>query len=287
MTLPTHGWRNQRRPQAPLDGRRILTSRIPGAIESQASPVGCENDRRRETAVLNESDPLVQFKLEILERAMPADSAIVFGDMYIVDGGYTAKCLEFGCERAVLVDSLETPAWLERRLSDPRLDFYKGDFSDPLFMHSIRERYAISVVFDVLLHQPPLLSTLHLMLEKTKGAVAIVQPVLEEQDVPNVLVYLPGQPPDSGLYPLSKPSREYRAFDVHQVNQSHWIWGMTPSLIRSVLLGEGFEVVHEASGGELENPRWMWWGAVARRVGENAQHWSRTRPTPGTYSPEW
>jgi hypothetical protein len=237
--------------------------------------------------VINETDPLVQFKLDILRAAMPAESAIVFGDMYIVEGFYTAKCLEYGCERAVLVDSLETPNWLRTRLDDTRIDFLKGDFSDPFFMHSIHERYSISVVFDILLHQAPLLSTLHMMLEKTQDAIAIVQPVLEERDLKNTLVYLPGQPADSGLYPLAERSSEYRAFDLQEVNQSHWIWGMTPSFIRSVLAGEGFEIVQEGDVGKLENPLWTWWGCVARRTSNNPHNWSRQRPTPGLFEPSW
>jgi hypothetical protein len=237
--------------------------------------------------VVDEHDPLVRLKLDVLQAAMPARSAVVFGDMYIVEGFYTAKCIEHGCERAVLVDSLETAGWQETRIREPRIDFRKGDFSDPLFMHSIRERFSISVVFDILLHQPPLLATLHLMLEKTEDAIAIVQPVLKERELSNTLVYLPGQPADSNLYPLAERSDEYRAFDVHAVNQSHWIWGMTPSLIRAVLAGEGFEIVHEQDAGELQNPQWTWWGCVARRTRENPQHWSRVPPTPGLFSPTW
>src|ERR1700693_3651720 len=100
----------------------------------------------------DERDPVVSLKLAMLRAAMPSASAVVFGDMYIVEGFYTAKCLEYGCERAVLVDSLETPGWLERRAADRRLDFLKGDFSDPFFMQSIRERWSMSVAFDILLH---------------------------------------------------------------------------------------------------------------------------------------
>jgi hypothetical protein len=235
---------------------------------------------------LNVTDPIVRFKLDMLEAAMPTETAVVFGDMYIVEGGYTQKCVELGCERAVLVDSLETPGWLHTRLADPRIDFYKGDFSDPLFMKSIRERFSISVAFDILLHQPPLLATIHLILEKTLDAIVIVQPVLKERAIANSLVYLPGQP-NADLYPLAQRSVEFRAFDVAQVNQSHWIWGMTPSLIRSVLAGEGFEVVHESDGEELENPEWMWWGCVARRKRAADGHWSETLPTPGLFNPTW
>jgi hypothetical protein len=151
----------------------------------------------------------------------------------------------------------------------------------------LHERFSISVAFDILLHQPPLLATLHLILEKTENAIAIVQPVLKEQELANSLVYLPGQPPNSGLYPVATQSDSFRVFDPKQVNQSHWIWGMTPSLIRSVLAGEGFDIAHEVTGSDLENPRWNWWGAVARRVADNPAHWSRARPTPGLFEANW
>lgn len=236
---------------------------------------------------LQEDDPIVRFKIEMLRAAMPASSAAVFGDIFKVEGGFTEKCLELGCERVLLVDSLETPQWLRSRLSNPSLDFYKGDFSNALFMESIRESFSISVSFDILLHQPPLLSTLHLILSKTADATVIVQPVIKERQTANSLIYLPGLPPDSGLYPLAQESELFRVFDVAEVNQSHWIWAMTPSFIRSVLAGEGFEIVHDAEGGDLENPEWMWWGCVARRTRVPDGHWSRTRPTPGLYEPSW
>jgi hypothetical protein len=48
------------------------------------------------------SNPVVEFKVGILERAMPAESSVVFGDMWKVDGFYTKKTLELGCKRAVV-----------------------------------------------------------------------------------------------------------------------------------------------------------------------------------------
>ncbi|MGI8711750.1 MAG: hypothetical protein ACR2NR_00895 [Solirubrobacteraceae bacterium] len=211
----------------------------------------------------------------------------MFGDTYVVEGGYAARCLKFGAERVVLVDTLETPAWLEARLGDHRLDFLKGDFSDRLFMSSIREQFDVSVAFDVLLHQPPLLGTLHDMLEKTTQRIAIVQPMLKERDVANTLIYLPGSPSADGLYPLRDADPGYRMFDVHEVNQSHWIWAMTPSFLRSALDGEGFAIVREETLGDLPNPQWQWWGAVAERRPHNPHHWSRHSSTPGVAEPAW
>lgn len=228
---------------------------------------------------------VVQFKTAILAKAMPADSAVVFGDMWKVDGFYTKKTLELGCKRAVLIDSLETPTWLKTRLQNPQIDFFKGDFSNPLFMKSIVEKFDVGVAFDILLHQPPLLSTLHLMLEKIGKRFCVVQPMLREQQFPNTLIYLPGNTDD--LYPLKLTHGEYRMFDVSQVNQSHWIWGMTASFLHAVLDGEGFELIHQEELSPLENEKWVWGGYVYERKRENPSHWSASKVTPGLYKADW
>jgi len=237
--------------------------------------------------MIDESQQVVRFKLDLLNAAMPADSAVVFGDMWVVEGGYAAKCAELGCQRVLLVDTFETAGWLEARAADPRLDFYKGDFSNPFFMHSIRERFAISVCFDVLLHQAPLLSTIHGVLDKTRDTAVIAQPMLKERAQLNSLVYLPGQPDGSGMSPFAPPSPQTGGFDVKGVNTAHWIWAMTPSLVRSVLSGEGFEIIHEGTPYDLPNPDWCMWGCVARRGAGNPGHWSRSMPSPGVIPPNW
>jgi hypothetical protein len=237
--------------------------------------------------MLDPQDPIVQFKLEVLRVAMPAASVILFGDIFRVDGGYAIKCLEYGADRVLVVDSLETRGWTEARLHEPRLDFLKGDFSNHLFMAGLREHFELSVAFDVLLHQPPLLSTLHAMLDRTVSRIAIVQPVLKERQLRNTLVYLPGSLPEDGLYPVPSADPEYRMFDVRQVNHEHWIWGMTPSFLRSVLAGEGFELIHEQPWNDLPNPTWQWWGAVAQRANPNPDHWAARTTSPGVYSPDW
>ncbi len=235
--------------------------------------------------MLNEGDPLVRFKLDILRRAMPARDAVVFGDMYMVEGGFTKKCLDYGCERALLIDTLETPNWLDQRRAHPTLDFYKGDFSDALFMNSISETYEIGVAFEVLLHQPPLLHTLHLMLRCVETTFLVVQPILKEAEVPNTLVYLPGNP-DTGLHPLGEETREYQLFDVAQVNHSHWIWAMTASFTRAALAGEGFEITYEEAFREMPNSRWLVWGCVAeRRRAPESSHWSAHSKTRDLYMP--
>jgi hypothetical protein len=235
--------------------------------------------------VVRTDAPVVQFKTSILAKAMPAESAIVFGDIWKVDGFYTQKTLELGCKRAALVDSLETAKWLKTRLQYPQIEFFKGDFSNTLFMKSIAEKFDVGVAFDILLHQPPLLNTLHLMVEKIDKRFCVVQPMLREQQFPNTLIYLPGN--TDALYPLKLNHGEYRMFDVSQVNQSHWIWGMSASFLHAVLNGEGFDLIHQEELAPLENEKWFWGGYVYERKRDNPGHWSAAKVTPGLYKADW
>jgi hypothetical protein len=238
--------------------------------------------------MLNRDDPVVGFKLSVLDRSLPASSAIVFGDIWGVDGGYSVECAERGCDRVLLVDSLETPAWQEERLRRPQIDFLKGDFSNPLFMRSFEERLAIGVAFDILLHQPAMLGTLTLLLTKVEERFCVVQPMLEEQQAPGSLVYLPGNPAVEQLYPMHAPTAEVKVFGAEDVNHSHWIWGMTPSFLTAAMRGEGFSLAAEEVLGPLPNPRWRWWGAVYERTGPRpASHWSNHRTTSGLFVEGW
>ena len=240
--------------------------------------------------MLNRDDAVVEFKLSVLDRCLPATGAVVFGDIWGVDGGYSVECAERGCDRVLLIDSLETPAWQEERLRHPQIDFLKGDFSNPLFMRSFQERLAVGVAFDILLHQPAMLGTLTLLLAKVEEKFCVVQPMLEEQQASGSLVYLPGNPAVEDLYPMQTqaPTSEVRVFDAQEVNHSHWIWGMTPSFLSSAMSGEGFSLTAEEVLGPLPNPRWQWWGAVYERTGPRpASHWSTHGTTPGLFVGGW
>jgi hypothetical protein len=232
--------------------------------------------------LLDRSESFVRFKLDMLDRALPATAAVVYGDVWRVDAGYTRHLLERETEYVMLVDSLETPALLDLRREYPRLEFRKGDFSSPFFMAGIRENFDVAVIFDVLLHQATLLEALHLMLTPVRGRAVIVQPVLEEQDLSNSLVFLPGSEDRELLDPGGQDGSIFPELDPRIVNHSRWLWGMTPSFLRSALAGEGFEVVHEATLEPLPNPRWSWWGVVAeRRSDPDPTHWSRATPSFG------
>jgi hypothetical protein len=225
---------------------------------------------------LDESDPAVRLKLEMLERVIPASHAVVFGDMWGVEGAYTQRLRRLGVPRATQIDAFESPGWLRARLADSQLNFLKGDFSDAMFMASIREQYEIGVAFDVLLHQGPLISTLHLMLSKLTSRIVIVQPMLRERELPGSLVYLPGNHAARELAPVAPddPIRPMSA--VNEVNPAHWIWAMTPSFLKAALAGEGFTVTLERQHEEgFPNTNWNWWGCIAQRAEYNLVHWSR------------
>lgn len=237
---------------------------------------------------IDKSDALVKFKLGILERAFPAESAIVFGDIFRIDGGYTLECADRGAERVLLVDSLETPGWQKARLEHPSIDFRKGDFSDPLFMASVDGTYDVGVLFDIMLHQPGMLGTLAMMLEHVGKHLCIVQPMLEEQPRSGSLVYLPGNPEEKELYPLAERAVDHQVFDPHEVNHANWIWGMTRSFLTAAMRGEGFELVHDETLMPMANPSWSWWGGVyERKQSKPASHWSTHLAYPGLYTGDW
>lgn len=238
--------------------------------------------------MLDRSEPVVEFKLEVLARALSGcHSAVLFGDMWRVDGGYTVECAKH-CERVLLIDSLETAAWQEERIAEPKIDFRKGDFSDPLFMAGVRDEFALGVVFDILLHQPSMLGTLALMLELVEQRFCVVQPMLEEQTHPGTLVYLPGNTAVAELYPLAAEASDHKLFDVDQVNHSHWIWGMTPSFLTAAIAAEGFDLVFEETLSPLPNPKWTWWGGVYdRKRPRSPGHWANQKVQPGLHTGSW
>lgn len=238
---------------------------------------------------LSTDHPAVKLKLGLLEAATPLPRAVVYGDMWGVEGAYTLRCLELGCGSVTLIDSFETADWQRTRIDHPELDFLKGDFADPLFMGSIRPRFDLGVAYDVLLHQASLLGALHLMCERVEQRFVVAQPMLREGPDPQELVYLPGLDADPGLHPAESESDWMRAVGpATEVNTLHWLWGMTPSFLRAALRGEGFEVraEREVEGeGGLPNPRWTWWGCIAERVEWPTAHWSEHYRHPGLRSP--
>jgi hypothetical protein len=72
------------------------------------------------------------------------------------------------------------------------------------------------------------------------------------------------------------------------VNHSHWLLGLTVSFLRSVLQGEGSDIVHETEFPHHSlTEQWIFWGCVAERKETNPRHWSAVHTTPGLQHFDW
>ena len=238
--------------------------------------------------MLDREEPVVNFKLDVLERALPGcESAVLFGDMWRIDGGYTVECAKH-CDRVLLIDTLETAAWQQERIAEPKIDFRKGDFSDPLFMESVRESFSLGVAFDILLHQPTMLGTLALMARNDRRPFLRRPADAERAGAPRDPHLPAGEPRGGGA--LSARGRSLRPQGLRRRpgQPSHWIWAMTPSFLTTAMIAEGFDLVYEETLAPLPNPNWSWWGAVYERVRpRSAGHWTNLRVEPGLYGGGW
>lgn len=219
-------------------------------------------------------DATVRRKLGLVERCLPVRSVIDFGGMWEVDGYYSKQFLtRFGIRKVTMVDAEESENWRADPALREGLDFRKGDFSDERFMESIAPSYDLATAYDVLLHQIDLRHTLSLMLSKTKRFFLISNPVIPDAIMPyrNSLILLSGS-----LSPKLIPFHEqwtkqmdyWRNFaDSSNVERNHWLWGMSPSFIESLMAGLGWQVVHMEIWRDsfLQNQRWRMGGFVFTR----------------------
>jgi len=219
-------------------------------------------------------DATVRRKLGLVERCLPVRSVIDFGGMWEVDGYYSKQFLtRFGIRKVTMVDAEESENWRADPALREGLDFRKGDFSDERFMESIAPSYDLATAYDVLLHQIDLRHTLSLMLSKTKRFFLISNPVIPDAIMPyrNSLILLSGS-----LSPKLIPFHEqwtkqmdyWRNFaDSSNVERNHWLWGMSPSFIESLMAGLGWQVVHKEIWRDsfLQNQRWRMGGYVFTR----------------------
>ncbi len=217
----------------------------------------------------------VQRKIALIERCLPVDSVIDMGGMWEVDGLYSRICRErFGIRQVTMIDRHESRNWRRNARLRKGIGFRKGDLSDERFMAKITKRYHLALAYDVLPHQIDLRHTLALMLSKTMKFFLISQPILPDEHMPfrNCLILLSGSRARK-LIPFHetwKRKKDYwRNFDdARTVDPSHWIWGMTPSFIESLIAGFGFKLVHkEFWHGWLPKPSgWRLCGLIFRRT---------------------
>lgn len=191
-------------------------------------------------------------KIFIVKRCLPVDSTIDFGGMWEVDGLYSKICKDkFKIPRVTLVDKTESENWRENPGLRTGIDFRKGDFSNEEFMATIREPYDLALAYDVLPHQIDLRHTLSLMLSKTKKFFLISQAILPEKLMPfrNCLILLSGSKSRSLIPFHEKWTREGNYWanfsDASIIDTEHWLWGMTPSFIESLMEGFGWKLAHK------------------------------------------
>ena len=216
-------------------------------------------------------DATVRRKLGLVERCLPVRSAIDFGGMWEVDGYYSKQCLaRFGIKKVTMIDAEESENWRANPALREGLDFRKGDFSDERFMESIGQSYDLAIAYDVLLHQINLRHTLSLMLSRTKRFFLISNPVIPDTIMPyrNSLILLSGSRSPK-LIPFHEQwTKEIDYWcnfrDPSNVERNHWLWGMSPSFLESLMAGLGWQLVHKEVWKDpfLQNRRWRMGGFV-------------------------
>jgi len=219
-------------------------------------------------------DDTVHRKLGLIERCLPFKNVIDFGGMWEVDGYYSKQCLDrFGASQATMVDAEESENWRRDPSLRKGVDFRRGDFADERFMASLSFRYDLGIAFDVLLHQIDLRHTLSLMLSKVRRSFVITNPVIPDKlmSYRNGLILLSGSK-ENRLIPFHEEWTEEAHYwsnfrDPSMVHWNHWLWGMSPSFIQSLMAGLGWELVHREIWRSWlpKNTQWKWGGFVFRR----------------------
>ena len=229
---------------------RFKTADISGL--DQFAPPGLINESDYETVDWEKDRETVLRKISMIRRCLPVDSVIDFGGMWEVDGLYSRLCREkFGVPRVTMVDKFESENWVRNPSLRTGIDFRKGDFSDEQFMATIREPHDLALAYDVLIHQIDLRHTLSLMLSKTKKFFLVSQPILPEKLMPfrNCLVLLSGSKSCSLIPFHEKWTKEVNYWanfsDATIIDTDHWLWGMTPSFIKSLMAGFGWKLIHK------------------------------------------
>jgi hypothetical protein len=195
-------------------------------------------------------DETTRRKMGLIERCLPVESCIDFGGMWEVDGLYSRKCVELGIPRVTMVDTHESENWNRNQSLRTGIDFRKGNFSEEAFMATIGDSYDLALAYDVLLHQIDLRRTLALMLSKTKKFFLFSQPILPDQLMPflNCMVLLSGSRARN-LVPFHGHEtgrlNYWKNFsDPTIIDTGHWLWGMTPSSVESLMAGFGWKPIH-------------------------------------------
>ncbi len=191
-------------------------------------------------------------KMSMIRRCLPVKSVIDYGGMWAVDGYYSRQCAKsLGIHKVTMIDKFESESWKQNSKLREGIDFRLGDFADASFMKTIKGQYDLALAYDILPHQIELRQTLSLVLSKTRSFFLVCNAVLPDRLMPfrNSLILLSGSN-EPRLIPFhEKWTREkdyWRNFSNASITKSiHWIWGMTPSFIESLMTGLGWRLMHK------------------------------------------
>lgn len=210
----------------------------------------------------------------MIERCLPVSSVIDFGGMWGVDGLYSSICVEeFNIPRVTMIDKFESENWIQNPRLRANIDFRIGDFSDEVFMSSLKESYDLALAYDVLPHQRDPIHTLSLMLSKTKKFFLISQAILPEEIIPhNSLILLSGSRAKKLIPFHEKWTKEINYWanfsDATIMDSDHWLWGMTPSFIESLMAGLGWRIIHREfwRGWLPKSSKWKLCGLIFTKI---------------------
>ncbi|MEM2913751.1 MAG: class I SAM-dependent methyltransferase [Candidatus Bathyarchaeia archaeon] len=211
----------------------------------------------------------------MIERCLPVSSVIDFGGMWEVDGLYSRVCVEkFNIPKVTMIDKFESENSVQNTRLRANIDFRKGDFSDESFMGGLKNHYDLALAYDVLPHQRDPIHTLSLMLSKAERFFLISQAILPEKIMPfrNCLVLLSGSRANRLIPFHEKWTREINYWanfsDATIMDSEHWLWGMTPSFIESLMTSFGWRVIYRESwrGWLPKSSKWELCGLIFARA---------------------
>ena len=211
-------------------------------------------------------DDICQAKHDLISLGLPAKLAIDFGPTFRPE--YLNFAAKNGADKALAIDA-HIPDL------DPGIDFHQADFGNDSIVEWItnyrleKPGECLGVTFDTLLHQYAPIHVLRNILGIV-DKISVGTPVLKEsKDSCKFLPALPEEDQEQ-LFPANWMCQELttekagRFVAKEKYTWAHWLWGLSPTLLKIWIEREGFEIKEERL---LERPRaWNWWGCYATKT---------------------
>lgn len=198
-----------------------------------------------------EAGSVQENKAALIREIGAAQSVRDYGGLWGVNGQYLEEAVRIlRCQRAWMIDSLATKEWQQKeqelRETFPHCQIVTtvADFREHAIFLDM-EPSEVSLLFDVLLHEDTAVEVIKDVCAKTLKYVCVAQPVLNETlfRLPNACVnlqFLPAKLKEELRCGYNGWPREP---EVDYFEPAVWIWGHTPSYLRSVFYGYGWTAV--------------------------------------------